>query len=428
MALNIALVGCGGMGLRHLHGFIEHSKKFDTLNLVAVCDVNDQAARHVADVAEEHLGRRPAIHTDFDAMLASESLDAIDIVTDTRMHHVFAEAAFAAGVHVMTEKPIGITMKAARRMRDAAAASGMTLSVAENYRRDPLCRLAKALLDNGVIGEPRMVMEISLGGGDTLMHNTAWRALKSRGGGMLIDAGVHTSDLLLYYLGDVERVYAETGLFETIRYRRAMSPNLAAFYSHRSDDVQAESDAVEVDAVDTGFGVVRFESGAICNLTISEAVQAHSLRIGTIHGSKGTMTMPGPRSGTRGAEITLNAHEGNGHEGVLSGDDLLTLVPPDFKLDEITGKFFGGTAPIASYDMPFEQADRTLLAIEYEEFAQAVESGNPPEVDATAGMKALALSYAMLESGEVGVPVSLDDVMEGRVAEYQRSIDADNGV
>ena len=423
MALNIALVGCGGMGLRHLHGLIEHSKKFDSLSLIAVCDVNDQAARHVADVAEKHLGKRPAIHTDFDAMLASESLDAIDIVTDTRMHHVFAEAAFAAGLHVMTEKPIGITMKAARRMRDAAAASGMTLSVAENYRRDPLCRLAKALLDGGVIGEPRMVMDVSLGGGDTLMHNTAWRALKSRGGGMLIDAGVHTSDLLLYYLGDVSRVYAETGLFETTRYRRAMSPNLAAFYSHRTDDVQAEAEAVKVDAIDTGFGVLRFESGAICNLTISEAVQAHSLRIGTIHGSKGTMTMPRPRSGTQGAEITLS-----GQDGVLSGDDLLELAPPDFKLDDITAEFFGGARPIASYDMPFEQADRTLLAIEYEEFAQAVESGESPEVDATAGMKALALSYALLESGEVGAPVSLDDVMEGRVAEYQRSIDADNGV
>ena len=49
-------------------------------------------------------------------------------------------------------------------------------------------------------------------------------------------------------------------------------------------------------------------------------------------------------------------------------------------------------------------------------------------MDATAGMKALALSYALLESGEVGAPVSLDDVMEGQVAEYQRSIDADNGV
>jgi predicted dehydrogenase len=135
------------------------------------------------------------------------------------------------------------------------------------------------------------------------------------------------------------------------------------------------------------------------------------------------MTMPGPRSGTRGAEITLG-----GQDGVLSGDDLLALAPPDFKLDEITAEFFGGPGPIASYDMPFDQADRSLLAIEYEEFARAIESGNPPEVDATTGMKALALTYALLESGEVGAPVTLDDVMEGRATEYQRSIDADNGV
>ena len=51
-----------------------------------------------------------------------------------------------------------------------------------------------------------------------------------------------------------------------------------------------------------------------------------------------------------------------------------------------------------------------------------------PEVDATVGMKALALSYALLESGEVGAPVTLDEVMDGTVAEYQQSIDEDNGV
>ena len=86
MALNIALVGCGGMGLRHLHGFIEHSKKFDSLELIAICDVNEQAARHVADVAEERLGRRPTVYADFDAMLAAEPLDLLDIVTRDRVY------------------------------------------------------------------------------------------------------------------------------------------------------------------------------------------------------------------------------------------------------------------------------------------------------------------------------------------------------
>ena len=422
MALNIALVGCGGMGLRHLHGFIEHRKKFDSLELIAICDVNEQAARHVADVAKEHLGRRPKVYTDFDAMLAAEPLDLLDIVTDTRMHHTFAEAAFEAGLHVMTEKPIGITLKAARRMRDAAEKSGKILSVAENYRRDPLCRLAKALIDNGAIGEPRMAMDVHLGGGDTLMHNTAWRAMKSRGGGMVIDAGVHAADLLLYYLGDATRIYAETGIFETTRYRREMNPNLKKFYEHRTDDIQAENVAVEVDAIDTGFGVIRFESGVICNFTVSEAVKAHQFAMGTIHGSLGTMTMPGPRSGVKGAVIKLDANDAE-----ISGDDLLSMVPADFRLDEITAAYFGD-APISSYDMPFEQADRTLLAIEYEEFARCAVSGAQPEVDATVGMKALALSYALLESGEIGAPVTLNEVMDGTVAEYQRSIDEDNGV
>ncbi|MDP7305860.1 MAG: Gfo/Idh/MocA family oxidoreductase, partial [Pirellulaceae bacterium] len=158
MTLDIALVGCGGMGLRHLHGLIEHNKKFDSLRLVAVCDVNADAAQHVADVAEGALRSRPATYTDFDKLLSEVKPDAIDIVTDTRMHHVFAEMAFDAGVHVMCEKPMGITLKACRRMRDAAERTGMTLSIAENYRRDPLVRLAKALLDGGAIGKPRMVM------------------------------------------------------------------------------------------------------------------------------------------------------------------------------------------------------------------------------------------------------------------------------
>ena len=175
--------------------------------------------------------------------------------------------------------------------------------------------------------------------------------------------------------------------------------------------------------MDTGFAVVRFASGAIGNISFTEAIHAHSLRVGTVHGSAGTMKLPGPRSGTAGAVITLE-----GHTGEISGDDLLPLAPADFKLDDITATFFGGADPFASYDMDFEQADRTLLAIEYEEFAQAAQTGEPPEVNAQVGMKALGLSYAILESGEIGEPVGLSDVLEGRVAEYQRSIDEDNNV
>ena len=90
MTFRIALVGCGGMGFRHTRGFIELASKFDTFRLAAVCDLHEQAANHVAATIEDALGYRPKVYTDFARMLDEhKSLDAVDITTDTRMHHTF---------------------------------------------------------------------------------------------------------------------------------------------------------------------------------------------------------------------------------------------------------------------------------------------------------------------------------------------------
>ena len=201
------------MGLRHAHGYLELRKHSDEVKMVAVCDLYESSANTVASAVEEATGERPAVYTDFDRMLEEQDpLDAIDIVTDTRMHHVFAIKALDAGVHVLTEKPMGITIRACQMMRAAAERSGKVLSVAENYRRDPMNRLAKAIIDSGAIGQPYYIMDVGLGGGSALMHDTMWRGLKSRGG-YLIDGGVHDADLLIFFMGDVESIYAETGLY-----------------------------------------------------------------------------------------------------------------------------------------------------------------------------------------------------------------------
>ena len=81
---------------------------------------------------------------------------------------------------------------------------------------------------------------------------------------------------------------------------------------------------------------------------------------------------------------------------------------------------------MGSYDVGFEAIDRILVAIEMQELATAIESGNRNvEVDAEVGMKALAVSYGILESGYSGQPVSLSDIMDGSVADYQAEIDRD---
>ena len=182
MGVRIALVGCGGMGLRHVNGIAEVVRTFGTLDLVAVCDRHHTAAAYVAKEAERLMGQAPKIYTDFNEMLdGTVAIDALDITTDTRMHHEFAVSALDAGIHVCVEKPMGLTLKACTLMAQAAIRSGKTLAIAENYRRDPMNRLAKELIKTGAIGTPYFLVDMSIGGGDDLMHDTGWRAIKSRG-------------------------------------------------------------------------------------------------------------------------------------------------------------------------------------------------------------------------------------------------------
>ncbi len=423
MSLNLGIVGCGGMGMRHAHGYIELRKHFESFTLAAVCDRHRAAAERVASVVEDATGNRPTIFTDYTEMLASNPrLDAIDIVTDTRMHHVFALQAFNAGISVLTEKPMALTMRACRLMRDRAAEKNLVLSIGEQYRRDPMNRLAKALIDAGVIGDPKFAMKVSLGGGSALMHDTGWRALKSRAGSVIIEQGVHEADLLIYFLGDIETIAAHTALAVPKRIRQGMGAQLAAFYSHRVEDAFADEEKVEIDQEDTTIAILRFASGVIGQFTITNASHAYGAGINTIHGDLATMQMPPSRSG-----IPPKIHI-EGRDAPLSESEMLGLVP-DWELDDITAVLFEGKRRMSSYDIGFASIDRILIALEMEELARAIQSDKAPvEVDAEAGMKALAVAYGTLESGLSGEPVRLADIMDGTVAEYQRDIDQEAGI
>ena len=96
--------------------------------------------------------------------LAEVGVDAVDVTTTPRYHHTVAIENLERGWHTMVEKPMGLTVRACNLIRRAADASDAILSVAENYRRDPMNRLAKALLDAEVIGTPRLLIHHAIGG------------------------------------------------------------------------------------------------------------------------------------------------------------------------------------------------------------------------------------------------------------------------
>ena len=415
----LAIVGCGGMGHRHLYGLAElHHAGLSPFELVGACDPVRANAESLADDAEERLGTRPQV---VESMEELEALGvvAVDITTTPRFHHTVAEEAIARGWHAMIEKPVGLTVRASNRIQQAAERSDSIVSVAENYRRDPMNRLGKALLDAGVIGSPRLMIHNTMGGGSN-MTITVWRHQKNQSG-VLLDVGVHFSDILEFYLGPVRTVYAQSRLHEPIRYNPAAgqagrsSSNPAGVYGKWQNQMPAQFEAT---AEDASYATLLFESGAVGQFIEDHAGHGQGVWTRQIHGSAGSLELPSDRSGQL---ITLHK------DGEAICDESLLDLVPDFHVEPITAALFGGDR-LWGYEFPFPVTDRKLLATEYGEFGLAIEDGGSIEVDAAQGARSVALTYAMLESNVAGRALTMEEVLSEKVDAYQLEIDEELGL
>jgi len=283
-------------------------------------------------------------------------------------------------------------------MEDADKSSGV-LYTAENFHYDPMNRIARELIRNGAIGEPRLMMHNSVGGGNRIIV-TAWRHYK-RGGGPLLDVGVHSTYVTEYLMGEIEGVYAQARLHEKIR--------------QNSDGTQQ----IEADAEDATYATFLFHSGAVCQYIEDHAGRGQGIRQRLVYGSKGSLELPGDRTGN---PIIMNL-DGKGR---ISGEGILEYIP-DFHLDEITTALFG-SEKLWHYEQPFPETDRKLLAIEYADFAEAILSGRPTEVKPQNAMRAVAVVYAMLESQRLQRAVTVEEVMNEEVSAYQDEINKEIGL
>lgn len=408
----LAIVGCGGMGGRHLLGLKElYDSGLCNVELAAVCDLRRDNAERLADNAKELLGKRPLVFTDIAVMVKDlPDLQAVDITTDAGSHHIVACKAFELGLHVFCEKPMALTMRGCNLILKAQQKSGKVISVAENYRRDPMARLTKALISSGVIGKPTMLVDIGISTGNTILI-LPWRHYKNVGG-LLLDGGVHNSDMMQFYLGEVEQVYARLKLLEPIRYKPSSRSNLSDFYAPWYDEMP---DSIQATAEDTMVSVINFASGAFGQWTSFFAAHGKGFGASIIYGSSGSMNPGGIRSGISPV-IQSDA------QGEITGLPLLDLVP-DFHLDEITSRLYGSDR-LASFSIPFPSSDRRLLAIEIYEFADAVLKGYTPEVNGRVGRRDVALCYAAFESSAINRPVTLDEIEAETTGVYEAEINA----
>ena len=417
--IRLAIVGCGGMGHRHMYGLAElHQAGWKRFELVGACDPILANAESLAEQAEQRFGNKPTVVGNLEE-LAKIGIDAVDVTTTPPYHHTVAVETLERGWHTMVEKPMGLTVRACNLIRHAAETSDAVLSVAENYRRNPINRLAKALLDAEVIGKPRFLIHHAIGGSNRMLISI-WRHQKDQSG-VLLDVGVHYADMIEYLLGEVETVYAQTRLHEPIRHNPAAvtgesGSNPAGVYTEWQRKMPAEFEAT---AEDAAYATLTFKNGVVGQYVEDHGAWGQGSWIRQIHGSQGSMTLPGDRSG-RVISLQIDG------QGTINDEKLLDLVP-DFRLDAVTTDLFGGER-LWQYEFPFSDTDAKIIAIEYGDFAEAIAGNRPIEVDAYQGTRSVAISYAMLESGATGQIVHLDKMLDESVNTYQREIDDGLGI
>jgi predicted dehydrogenase len=205
MSLRTAFVGCGAIAEWHLHAI----RQADT-RVEVVAAVDPDRARAEAIAAKT--GAQP--FASLAEAVAGGGVEAVDVMVPHHLHEAVATEAFAAGLHVLLEKPMAPTLDACDRILAAAGAAGTVFMVAENAQYWPEVVLAQQLVADGALGEVITARACSFVppldeffGGER-----PWRFdAAAAGGGVTIDAGSHWIRPLRMWLGEIREVVAALG-------------------------------------------------------------------------------------------------------------------------------------------------------------------------------------------------------------------------
>jgi UDP-N-acetyl-2-amino-2-deoxyglucuronate dehydrogenase len=363
--VRFAVVGCGVIGALHAQVLAADP---DTVVAVLV-DVDPAAARAVA----ARLDGEVPVTTSLDEALARDDVDAVAVCTPSGAHAEIAVAALASGRHVVVEKPVDVTIEAAAPIAAAAAAApqGTVASVISQHRFDPSSVAVHEAITAGRLGRiTSAVASVSWWRSQEYYDSGAWRGTWALdGGGALMNQGVHTVDLLLWFLGTPVDVYAATGLLAHER--------------------------VEVE--DTVTAVVRFSSGALATLhATTAAYPGLSARL-QVHGDAGSAVIDDDELRWFHSRELASAEAGGG-AGVTAergdrADQSARVLPAGGGAGEGHGPMFSGHAR------------------QYRDVVEAVRTGRRPGVTLDDALLALATVQAVYESARTGAPVRVADVL-----------------
>ncbi|THV29493.1 Gfo/Idh/MocA family protein [Glycomyces paridis] len=351
--LRLAVVGCGVIGRLHAE-VAAHSPDLEVAVLV---DPSPAAAEAVARELEALGAPAPRVHASLTEALAGGGVDVVAVCTLSGTHASLGLEALEAGAHVVIEKPLDVDTAAARRLREATAERpGQVVAVVSQHRHDRSAQVVKRALDAGRLGRiTSATANIDWFRTQAYYDSAAWRGTWALdGGGALMNQGVHTLDLLLWFLGAPVEVVART-----------------ARLAHERIEVE-----------DVAVAILTFADGALATLHASTAAY--------------------PDLGVR-----LQVHGIDG-SAVIARDELTF-----FHARDAEGEADQAARELAAYPAPEPGYSNPHLA-QWTDIVAAIREGRRPSVDLDAGFLALATVRAVYLSATLGEPIRVADVLEGK--------------
>ena len=262
-SVRLASLGAGAIA----RAYVEAIAEVDGVELAALVDPRNDAANALADLAATHQAR-PSVLAGLDALLASEvTIDAALVSTPPNTHPSLCESLMTAGIAVLCEKPLCIRSADAELLVALSEQTGAVFTMATKFRFVGDVAEAKALLDGGAIGDIVLFENAFTGRVDMTRRWNSDPAVS--GGGVLIDNGAHSVDLIRHFLGPIEAVQALEG------------PRVQAV---------AVEDTVQI--------FCRTRSGASCTVDLSWSIDKHRATYVEVFGSEGVLKL-----GWKGGQI-----------------------------------------------------------------------------------------------------------------------------
>lgn len=264
--LRFAIVGTGWAGIRHL----EAAERVGAwVRVTSICDTDHAQLEAIAD----RFGIESASN-DFDAILANEQVDVVDICTPHDSHADLALSALAAGKHVLVEKPLSTSLAEGKRMVNAAHDAGLRLGVAEHQVYDEATRRLQRTLHSSVLGE--VVSVIATWGfrapDFTYPGRRSWLTDPELGGtGTWMLHGIHRVAQLRALFGEVDRIYAVESRTASFT-RREIEATVTALMTMESGVPVGLTQSSELTAPDVLKGITVFGERGVCTLRGNDLV------------------------------------------------------------------------------------------------------------------------------------------------------------